>query len=677
MAVGDHTNAVPPQGAQAQGAPGMAGENDKVASGSAPMIKVRWPYRVLAGIERGIGARLLVRVVLFSSAITLILTLLQLYLDYQHDVHVIERRLAEIEQSYLDSIGESLWKLDERQLLLQLEGILRLPDVRAVEVRELIQRTDPLVVQVGQRQSHSVLAREIPIIHPVRGAMQPIGTLYVEATLTEVYRALMNKAFVILISQGTKTFLVSLFIVYIFHRLVTRHLTSIAGALRSYDLTRPAAPLSLRRQSRDEPDELDHVVSAFNSVSAQLRGAYDKQRKGNLELERDIATRRRTEGALRESEHRFRDFAETASDWFWETSPDHRFTYVSERAVDFGFDPVGLIGRHRWDAATDLEDESEKWHRHFRALEWREPFRQLVYRIKLQDGSDGFAETSGKPVFDNAGGFLGYRGVGRDMTSAVRAEMALRDAKEQAELASRAKSSFLANMSHELRTPLNAIIGLSEMIKAEILGPVGNAQYRGYAGDINTSGQHLLGIINEVLDLAKVEAGKMELDLRVVNLGEITTDVLRILKAQAESAGLTLENRITPDLPRIHADSQALRRILFNLLSNAIKFTPSGGTVTVGLCQAPTREIELSIADTGIGIAAENIPKLMQPFVQLDSVYERKFQGTGLGLAMVRSLVERHGGTVNIESETGRGTHVMVRLPAHLVVTDQMYLTGN
>jgi PAS domain S-box-containing protein len=641
----------------------MAVENGNISSDSAPISKAHWVQRARAMLERSIGTRLLVRVLLFSSAITLILTLFQLYMDYRRDVGVIEGRLAEIEQSYLDSVSDSLWKLDERQLLLQLEGILRLPDVRAVEVRELAPGSDPLVLQVGQRQEHSFLAREMPVVYPGRDTVQPIGTLYVEVTLTEVYRALLDKTLIILVSQGAKTFLVSLFIVYIFHRLVTRHLTSIAGALRSYDLTGPTAPLSLQRQPRDEPDELDRVVSAFNSVSDRLQRAYDDLRKGNLELERDIATRRRIEGALRESEHRFRDFAEIASDWFWETSPDHRFTYLSERAADFGVDITELIGRHRWDAATDLEEEPEKWREHFRALEWREPFRHLVYRIKLQDGTDGFVETSGKPVFDTGGRLLGYRGVGRDMTSSIRAAMALRDAKEQAEMANQAKSSFLANMSHELRTPLNAIIGMSEMIKTEMLGPVGNARYRGYASDIRDSGQHLLGIINEVLDLAKIEAGKMELDRRSVDVGEITTDVLRILKPQIEAAGLSLESRIAPGLPRICADTQGIRRILFNLLSNAIKFTPRGGRITVDLDRMPGGDVELAVTDTGIGIAAADVPKLMQPFVQLDNVYERKFQGAGLGLAMVRSLVERHRGVIDIESETGRGTRVAIRLP--------------
>ncbi len=179
-------------------------------------------------------------------------------------------------------------------------------------------------------------------------------------------------------------------------------------------------------------------------------------------------------------------------------------------------------------------------------LEQREPFRDFVYRILLRDGSHGFVSSSGQPLFDSSGSFLGYRGVGRDVTATTRAEQALRDAKLQAEAASRAKSEFLANMSHELRTPLNAIIGFSEMIKSEILGPVDHEQYRTYAGDINSSGLHLLGIINEILDLAKVEAGKMDLDLRLLNLTEIAKDVLRILQTQADAMGLTLEVAIAP-----------------------------------------------------------------------------------------------------------------------------------
>jgi PAS domain S-box-containing protein len=407
-------------------------------------------------------------------------------------------------------------------------------------------------------------------------------------------------------------------------------------------------------------------------MCASLQRAYDELRKANARLEQDIAVRRQTEDALRQSEQRFRDYAETASDWFWETGPDHRFTYLSERIAAFGINRPALIGHQRWDAAIDRADEPEKWRRHFQILERREPFRDLIYKVRHEDGSVGFVATSGKPVFDTGGRFVGYRGGARDATAAVRADQALREAKELAEAASRAKSMFLANMSHELRTPLNAIIGMSEMIKTEMLGPVVNAQYRSYAGDIHTSGMHLLGIINEILDLAKIEAGRMELDESELDLGVVVGDVLRIVAPQAAANGLAVESKLAPHLPHLRADDQAIRRILFNLLSNAFKFTPRNGKVTVALRQAENADIELSVADTGIGIAAEDISKLMQPFVQLDNVYQRKYQGTGLGLALVRSLAQLHGGSISIESVPGRGTVVTVWLPAARVVSTRV-----
>ena len=317
-------------------------DSDEASGGKSSTARERRWQSLWSRFSEGIGARLLVRVLLFSSAITLILTALQLYLDYRRDVGVIKDRLAEIERSYVESIGESLWQLDERQIALQLEGILRLPDIRAVEVREATNRPAPLVVSVGERQSNAALAREIPIMHSVRGAVQPIGSLYVEATLDEVYRSLLDKALIILASQGAKTFLVSLFIVYIFHRLVTRHLTSIGATLRSYDLLRPPPPLRLQRAPPPKPDELDQLVAAFNGVSARLQHAYDDLRVANRQLEEDLRARRRIEAALRESEQRFRDYAETASDWFWETGPDHRFTYR--------FGPRRRLSASRWRA---------------------------------------------------------------------------------------------------------------------------------------------------------------------------------------------------------------------------------------------------------------------------------------------------------------------------------------
>src|SRR5262245_27975578 len=224
-------------------------------------IRVRW--RSFNRWRRGIGPRLLVRILLFSSAITLILTSFQLYFDYRYDVGAIESRLSEIEGSYLQSLGEGLWNLDSRQLELQIEGILRLPAMRFVEVRETTDRANPIVLSGGRRQDHAAVRRTFSLVHPSRGEQQRLGVLTIEATLDEVHRALLHKAIVILISEGMTIFLVSFFILYITHRLVTRHLTALAGFLGQYDLRQPPSPLRLQRRVPKEKDELDQVIAAF------------------------------------------------------------------------------------------------------------------------------------------------------------------------------------------------------------------------------------------------------------------------------------------------------------------------------------------------------------------------------------------------------------------------------
>jgi two-component system cell cycle sensor histidine kinase PleC len=243
------------------------------------------------------------------------------------------------------------------------------------------------------------------------------------------------------------------------------------------------------------------------------------------------------------------------------------------------------------------------------------------------------------------------------------AELAEKYAEEKtrAEDANAAKSKFLATMSHELRTPLNAIIGFSEIMGSGMFGPLGAEKYTEYCGDIHASGQYLLDVINDILDMSKIEAGRMQLDFEDIELDHLLTDAVRVVSARALDKELTVKSRIAPEL-HLHADRRALKQVVLNLLSNAVKFTPDGGRIMMRGRQTDGCAV-ISIMDTGIGIARDALAKLGRPFEQVESQHTKTHQGSGLGLAIAKSLVELHGGTMRIRSILGRGTIVIVRLP--------------
>jgi len=243
-------------------------------------------------------------------------------------------------------------------------------------------------------------------------------------------------------------------------------------------------------------------------------------------------------------------------------------------------------------------------------------------------------------------------------------KIALQQRAEKAEAESQAKSAFLAIISHELRTPLNAIIGFSGLMEAERFGPLGAPRYREYVSDIRQSGEHLLELINNILNLTKAEAGKLELqedDLDVVDLAQTCA---RHMQPRAAEASLRLELLLPASPLMLRADAAKLRQILFNLLSNALKFTPEGGRIQLGIEPGDEGGLNLVVSDTGIGMAPQDIPLALQPFTQLDSSLTRRYEGTGLGLPLTRSLVELHGGRLRLESCLGKGTTATAMFPA-------------
>ena len=252
------------------------------------------------------------------------------------------------------------------------------------------------------------------------------------------------------------------------------------------------------------------------------------------------------------------------------------------------------------------------------------------------------------------------RGLAAAITRAELAREEAQVARQAAEEASRAKSMFLANMSHELRTPLNAVIGFSQTMQEEVFGPLGNAKYSEYAGLISKAGGHLLDLINDILDMSRIEAGKYDLRCEPVDAAALLHECVRLVEDSAESAGLSLNVYVEPGTA-LQADRRALKQILLNLLSNAVKFTPKDGHIEARAWRGADG-VTLSVRDSGVGIPAGQLARAGNPFTQFHQSSGR--QGTGLGLALVRSLVQLHGGSLNIESKEGAGTCVTVTIPA-------------
>ncbi|HUC60717.1 MAG TPA: PAS-domain containing protein [Alphaproteobacteria bacterium] len=505
--------------------------------------------------------------------------------------------------------------------------------------------------------------------------------------------------------------------------------------------------------------------------------------------------RRAVDDALRHSESRLRDVAESSSDWFWELDQDLRFSYVSSRYQDITRIPLHqVMGRSIFDVIEEFNDADGR-QRLIELYKARLPYRDERFSMTTASGERRHFSVSAKPIFREDGAFAGYRGTGRDITAEVgmeaearyistvlqamldhfpagvavidrelkaitfnakflelldypkgrfkhgepveklfraiaargdygpgdperlalerverlqqtghrrvewvrpngtvigiesnplpgfgyvtiytditqqkRAEADLRAALNQAELASRTKSEFLANMSHELRTPLNAIIGFSEIMKNELFGPIGNTNYADYARDIHESGIHLLSVINDILDVSKAEAGKIELHEEEVDVGQIVEASIRYVRDRATALKVRLENELPEGLPTVRVDPLRLKQVLLNLLSNSVKFTPEGGDVTVSGGVSPAGEFVLAIVDTGIGIAPEDMARVLEPFGQVDSTMHRRYEGTGLGLPLAKALVELHGGTLALDSKVGVGTTVTVRLPKERVL---------
>jgi len=375
---------------------------------------------------------------------------------------------------------------------------------------------------------------------------------------------------------------------------------------------------------------------------------------------------RRADEAAREGAAMYRFLADNAMDLITRHSSDGRIRFASPAARPLlGVEPESLIGLAP--AALCHPDDLKVMQAAFMDSAYFGKPATAEVRLKRAGGGHVWAEIRCRPVPRCDGADI--VAVTRDITERKAYERELIEARDLSEEANRAKSRFLANMSHELRTPLNAIIGFSEVMTHEMFGPLGGARYLEYSRLIHESGNHLLELINGVLDMSKIEAGKFDLSEEVFDLAAVAEAAVRFVKLPAERAGVALKTAVAPEAAFIFADKRAIKQILVNLLSNGVKFTPRGGEVCVkaGL---DAKGVEIAVADTGVGIPEKDLIRLGQPFEQVEGEHTRKKEGTGLGLSLVKALAAMHGGEAVIESQLGVGTTVRVRLPYAAVGQD-------
>ena len=389
------------------------------------------------------------------------------------------------------------------------------------------------------------------------------------------------------------------------------------------------------------------IIDAIHDENGKLTGY--------AQITRDVTEREVTARALRESEYRQRLLIESLTDYaIYTLDPTGvviSWNLAAERITGYSADEI--IGEHFAVFYTDRDRQEEQPHRTLETARQKGRYEEEGVRVR-KDGSLFAAEIVVYAIRDDNGRLTGYAKITRDVTD--------RKQREIAELANAAKTRFLAHLSHEFRTPLNAIIGFSEIIKSELLGEIPNKRYVAYGNDIHFSGTHLLNLVNDVLDLTRIEAGKIEPVFETVDARSMVERALRLFEAKAAAKRIAIVLEVGDNVAEVKADERMVRQCLINLVDNAIKFSPPETTITV----RATRDdawLRIQVIDQGAGMEEKDIPFALQPFRQLDNVMSRANEGAGLGLPLVKSYCELHGGGLSIRSNRGAGTEATLRFP--------------
>jgi len=604
----------------------------------------------MTDFKPGIARSLIAYMVLFSSIITLLITAIQLSWDYKNDINLIEDQLQQVEKVHLKTLSSSLWASDINDVKTHLEGIFRLRDMQFLEIKD----AEKIWVSLGSKKSESVITRQYPLTHQHRGRNTEIGTLTVVASLSSVYQRLLDKVWMILVSNGVKTFLVAGFMLILFHLLITRHLTKIAEFAQSLDTKNLDRQLGLdrKRDKLKDSDELSMLVNAINQMQHNIKDSL---------------------AALKSSEKRIQIINSRLPGIVYQFKIDEKgnkslpyvsptvIKYIAVSAEDIMLDAGEWFDLVHPDDLPGLEKLMAESMVNLTTWEWGG-------RFVRKDGSTVWLHGSSTPerLEDNS---TIWDGVFIDVTERKKNEAELNKyrlhleelveertvdlsrAVDEAECANKAKSQFLSQMSHELRTPMNAILGFAQLFEldAEDLCTT----HQEYIHEILVAGTHLLKLINEVLDLARIESGKMDVSLEKVHIADILQQCLPLVKTQADARQIALFDKISHRGYIIKADFSRLKQVLLNLLSNAVKYNCMNGNITLDAEVVDKQRLRVKVTDTGDGLTEKEISKLFRAFERLDTF--ENIEGTGIGLVISKQLVNLMGGTIGVESVKGQG----------------------
>ena len=595
--------------------------------------------------RRSIAKRLIVYVVLFSAMITLIISSIQLYRDYLRDVSLINSRLQQIEHVNLRTLSNSLWVADVAELNIHLSGILRLPDMQYLEIRE----GDKIWAAVGSDQHKNVITRTLPMTHVYRDKTQSIGTLKVVASLDGVYDRLIQQAIVILVSNGIKTFLVAGFILFIFQQLVTRHLVKIANYATSHGAEQLGSQLQLDRQTNEmrEQDELGTVVSALNTMQVNLKQYFTALKDSETALRHQ---QEHLEELVKERTAVLQQQAliiDQIHDSVVSTDLNGNITSWNKGAERlYGYSTEEAHGKHISLIYPDDEKEFLENGVINPVLEKKE--HETEVKMQRKNGEIFYAHLALSLLHDTSGKIKGMIGYAMDISARKQAEMEAQRKTVELQAANKELEAFAYSVSHDLRAPLRSIDGFSKMVIEDYAEKLDDAG-KDYLNRIHAGAMRMSQIIDDLLDLSRYTRIKMH--PTSIDLTQLAHDIVDQLRQHEPERHVDI---VIQEGLHDEGDKGLMKVVLENLLNNAWKYTAKTGDAHIEFsCTRKNHEKVYCVRDNGAGFNMKYASKLFGVFQRLHS--HKDFPGIGIGLATVQRVIKRHGGRIWAEASPNAG----------------------